>query len=238
VNTLTYADYLKLDTLLSLQETRIPDSAESSVILSEHFFVVAHQSCELWLKQIVADVEAAIDLLQPGRGTRDHEASLEFLERAAELLRILLEQVIALEKLPIRHFAEFRPHLGTASGADSEQFRYLGELIGDEQRSGSLYEAFAAAAKHSGTSVAEVCRLGPNAGAYHRIAEALLDIGNKFWRWRLGHVTLVTQMLGGGSGTGGTSGAAYLMRRITLPFAELRQLRGRVHVDVAERPAG
>ncbi|MFE7114612.1 tryptophan 2,3-dioxygenase family protein [Streptomyces sp. NPDC057654] len=238
MDTLTYADYLKLDTLLSLQEPRVPRSAERSVTLSEHFFVVAHQSCELWLKQIVADVEAAIDLLQPGRGPDDHVTSIEFLERAGELLRILLEQVIALEKLPIRHFAEFRPLLGTASGADSEQFRYLGELIGDDQRSGSLYETFASAAKYSGTSVAEVCRLGPSAGAYHRIAEALLDIGNKFWRWRLEHVTLVTQMLGGGTGTGGTSGAAYLMRRITLPFAELRQLRSQVHVDCAERHAG
>lgn len=230
---LTYADYLNLDTLLSLQVPRTPSSARRAVILSEHFFLVAHQSCELWLKQIIADVEAASDSLRPDHGFADVESSVEFLERAAELLRVLLEQVAALEKLPVRHFATFRPYLGTASGAESEQFRYLDELLGDDRRSGRLYEALTAAVSNSGTSVAEVCRRGPGAGAYHRVVEALLDIGNRYWHWKLGHLTLMSKMVGVGPGTGGTSGADYLMARVTLPFTELRRLRGQLHTEAA-----
>ncbi|WP_328470578.1 tryptophan 2,3-dioxygenase family protein [Streptomyces sp. NBC_00448] len=228
---LTYADYLNLDTLLSLQVPRTTDSGRRAVILSEQFFVVAHQSCELWLKQIIADVEAASDYLQPEHGLADAESSVEFLERAAELLRILVEQVAALEKLPIRHFAEFRPYVGSASGAESEQFRHLDEFLGDDRRSGRLYEALTAAVALSGTSVGEVCRRGPEAGAYHRIVEALLDIGNRYWHWKLGHLTLMSKMIGVGPGTGGTSGADYLMARVTLPFTELRRLRGQLHTE-------
>jgi tryptophan 2,3-dioxygenase len=47
---LTYSDYLNIDALLSLQETRSPDTASRAVIHAEHFFMVTHQSCELWLK--------------------------------------------------------------------------------------------------------------------------------------------------------------------------------------------
>ncbi|KIZ16623.1 tryptophan 2,3-dioxygenase family protein [Streptomyces natalensis] len=237
MTSLTYADYLNLDTLLSLQAPRTPDTAERSVILAEHFFVVAHQSSELWLKQIAADLDAAVDALRPEYGPSDPESGSELLERAAELLRILLEQLAALDKLPVRHFAEFRPYLGSASGAESEQFHYLAELLGDDQHPGRLYEAFAAATEHSGTTVAEVCRRGPQAGVHHRIAENLLDIGNRYWRWKVGHLTLMSKMLGEQPGTGGTTGAAYLISRIIVPFAELRRLRGRLHEDLVGRPA-
>ena len=234
---LTYPEYLKLDRLLSLQVPRTPDDKERAVSLSEHFFVVTHQSCELWLKQIIADLNASVDALLPEDGCTDAYAAVEFLERSAELLNVVLEQTSALERLPVRHFAAFRPYLGTASGAESEQFRYLGRLLDGEQGESRLYEAFTTAARHDGTSVAEVCRTGPAAGPYHRVAEALVDIGNRYWRWKLLHLSVMSKMVGEGPGTGGTSGVAYLMSRATLPFTELRRERGRLHADLSERPS-
>ncbi|MEU0507376.1 tryptophan 2,3-dioxygenase family protein [Nocardia sp. NPDC005998] len=233
MKSLNYAEYLELGTLLSTQNPRTPPGSESSVVLAEHFFIVAHQSCELWLKQLALDLDAAVDALAMANDPTGAEACVEYLERSAELLRVLHDQVGVLEKLPVRHFAVFRQYLGTASGAESRQFRGLGRLLGDEQRPGRLYEEFTAAALRSGFSIAEVCRRGPATGVYHRIAETLLDIGNRYWHWKIGHVALVSKMLGDRRGTAGTTGADYLIGRIAMPFPELRQLRSQLHMSVA-----
>jgi tryptophan 2,3-dioxygenase len=229
---LTYADYLQTSTLLSLQETRTPTTADRAVVLAEHFFIIAHQSCELWLKQVISDLNASVDVLSPPCDIANIELCAEFLQRADELLRVLHGQVIALEQLPLRHFAAFRPYLGTASGAQSQQFILLSRLLGSDRQTGRLYEAFRAAVAYHNLSVEEVCRRGVAVGALHRVAEALLDVGNGYWRWKIAHLGLMTRMVGTQEGTGGTSGAEYLARRITLPFPELRQLRGQVHAEV------
>ncbi|MFD7550923.1 tryptophan 2,3-dioxygenase family protein [Streptomyces sp. NPDC059578] len=226
---LTYSDYLGLNTLLSLQATRTPDTADRAVLLSEHFFIVAHQSCELWLKQIIADLEAAADTLGSRFEEGAAELSAEYLHRADELLWVLYGQLVALERLPLRHFAEFRPHLDSASGAESAQFRQLDKLMGDDQRPGRLYEAFTAALDHAGIPLAELPGLGPAAGVHHRISESLLDIANSYWRWKVAHLVLMTKLLGSLPGTGGSSGAAFLAGRITVPFPELRETRARLH---------
>ncbi len=226
---LSYADYLQLDSLLSLQNPRVPETAGREVVLAERFFIVAHQCCELWLKQAVDELDAAIEALSPPYRPGEQELSLEFLERVGEVLRVLYEHVMCLEKLPLRYFAEFRPHLGGASGAQSIGFRCLEERLGDDQRTGPLYEAFSAAAAEVGRSVSEICWLGVHAGILHWIGEALLDIGNGYWRWKVAHLALVSKMLGTQHGTGGTNGSTYLAGRITMPFPELRMLRGQVH---------
>lgn len=236
---LNYSSYLQTDVLLSLQKTQIPETADRTVVLAEHFFIVAHQSCELWLKQAVADLSLARDLLSPtGQPADAMDSSVELLERAAELLRVLHEQVLVLERLPLRHFVQFRPYLGTASGAQSQQFMLLGRLLGDGGEEGELYRAFEACAEGQGCTVADVCRLGIAGGGLHRVAEALLDVGNGYWRWKVAHLGLMSKMVGGQRGTGGTSGEEFLMRRITLPFPELRRLRGALHAEeLAPSPA-
>lgn len=234
MSTLTYDSYLQTDTLLSLQVTQTPSTTDPAVILSEHFFIVTHQSCELWLKQVVADLSLVRDLLLPESGYQDDQlvSSAELLYRATELLRVLHDQVLVLERLPLRHFVEFRPYLGTASGAESEQFRALGRLVGGNKEPSELYQAFTTAVEQHGYSIAEVCRQGLNAGALHQIAETLVDLGNGYWRWKVAHVGLMSKMVGGQQGSGGTSGIDYLINRTTLPFPELRQLRGELHTTL------
>ncbi|MGW9174840.1 tryptophan 2,3-dioxygenase family protein [Streptomyces decoyicus] len=234
---LTYADYLGLNTLLSLQVPQTPDTVDRAVVLSEQFFIVTHQACELWLKQIVADLEAAVDTLDSQFGEGDPEVAAEYLLRVDELFRVLQQQLVALEKLPLRHFAAFRPYLGSASGAQSVQFAQLHRLLGDDQIPGRLYEAYLVALERAGTSVMEVCHRGAPAGVLHRIAESLMDIGNDYWRWKVGHLALMSRTLGNKPGTAGTTGAAYLRARITLPFTELRRMRSQVHDDFARAHA-
>lgn len=229
---LSYSSYIQTETLLSLQKTQIPETADKSVILAEHFFIIAHQTCELWIKQAIADLSLVSELLSSPRLPSDGaESSVEILQRAVELLRVLHEQVLVLERLPLRHFVKFRPYLGTASGAQSQQFRGLGQLLGDDKREGRLYRAFVENAAHQGLAVADVCRLGAASGSLHRVAEVLLDVGNGYWRWKVAHLGLMSKMVGGQQGTGGTSGEEFLMRRMTLPFPELRRLRGDLHAN-------
>ncbi|WP_329791955.1 tryptophan 2,3-dioxygenase family protein [Lentzea sp. DG1S-22] len=229
MTTLTYSDYLQVETLLSLQETRSPDTASQAVVLAEHFFIVTHQSCELWLKQITIDLDAAAKAMMPPHGPDDDELALEFLQRSAELLRVLHDQLIALEKLPLRHFAEFRPFLDGASGAQSAQFRLLARLLGGDRQEGRLYQAFEMLAMHREITVSDICALGPAAGVLNRIADALMDVANGYWRWKMTHLALVSKMVGNRGGTGGSSGVEYLARRVTLPFPRLRLLRAQVH---------
>jgi tryptophan 2,3-dioxygenase len=226
---LTYAEYLRMEDLLSLQEPRTPATSTHAVVLAEQFFIITHQSCELWLKQLGSDLDAAADALLPPCDPRDLELGLEFLLRSAELLRVLQQQILVLEKLPLRYFAEFRPYLGTASGAQSAQFRRLTALLGNNHQQGTVYDAFVAAAEYHGHSVHEVCRLGVEAGVLHRLAEAMVDMGNGYWHWKMAHLALVSKMVGEQSGTGGSSGVDFLARRVTRPFPELRRLRGKVH---------
>ena len=54
---MTYADYLKLDQLLSAQQPL-------SDLHDEMLFIVIHQTKELWMKQMLHELELAI---APGR---------------------------------------------------------------------------------------------------------------------------------------------------------------------------
>lgn len=229
MSTLTYADYLRIETLLSLQEPQVPATSGRAVVLAEQFFIITHQACELWLKQVAADLQAAAEALLPHCEVSDLELGAEFLMRTGEVLRVLHGQLLVLEKLPMRHFVHFRPHLDTASGAQSAQFRQLAQLLGDDQNQGSLYTAFVEAVGYHGLSVVEVCRRGPAIGVLHRIAEALLEIGNGYWHWKMAHLALASKMVDSQEGTGGTGGIDFLVHRITRPFPELRRLRGRMH---------
>ncbi|MGW1373915.1 tryptophan 2,3-dioxygenase family protein [Streptomyces sp. NPDC002446] len=231
---LNYQNYLELDTLLSLQKPRAAGSAAmKSTVLSEQFFIIAHQASELWLTQIIADLEAVIDAFTTTDDTSHAEWVVDLLQRSSELLRVLHCQLTALDRLPLRDFAMFRPLLGTASGAQSQQFHRLAHLLGNAEHEGPLYESFAAWVARSGHTVSDLARRGIDAEIYYRIIEALLDVGNGYWRWQGSHISLITRVMGNHAGTGGTSGASHLASRCTLPFAKLRELRSQAHIGLS-----
>ncbi|MEU6476632.1 tryptophan 2,3-dioxygenase family protein [Streptomyces sp. NPDC047017] len=230
-----YAGYLRLERLLSLQEPLSPAGEDTATGSAELFFIVAHQTSELWLTQALHDLDAATEALvcaDAGAAPDDIEQALEHVDRAVAVMGLLGDTLRVLERLPVRRFAAFRPRLGTASGAQSRNFHDLEVRLGtaDAGEESPLYRAFLKALAARGTTVEEVCRLGASgAGAPHRLAEALLDLGYRFWQWKVAHLVLVDRTLGGLSGTGGTTGAGYLLTRARMPFPELRSARERLH---------
>ncbi|MFR9795274.1 tryptophan 2,3-dioxygenase family protein [Streptomyces sp. MS06] len=233
----TYASYLKLDELLTLQQPRAcEDEADAATVLSEQFFIVSHQTCELWLKQILDDL-AAVEGHFRTMSTAGLERSVDLLYRSGELLRLLHEQLTALERLPLEDFARFRQYLGMASGAQSSQSHRLERVLGSASRSGTLFLAFRSGLERIGADLEEIVAAGVEAGSFHRVVEAMLRVGNGYFQWKIGHVGLVMRMIGEQPGTAGTSGAAHLMDRATMPFTELHELRGKVH-ERRRRQAG
>ena len=60
-DTLYYWDYLHLDYLLNAQT---PKSAQADeVIHDEYFFIVVHQTYELWFKQILVELDSVMTIM-------------------------------------------------------------------------------------------------------------------------------------------------------------------------------
>lgn len=119
----TYTTYLHLDDVLSLQHP-LAAGVDARTSAAEHFFIIVHQSSELWLKQVLLDLEAAVDP-QP----HDPDTRAEHLARAEACLQLMTSQVETLDHLPADAFLSFRTALGTASGAESEQFVRLRAVL-------------------------------------------------------------------------------------------------------------
>jgi tryptophan 2,3-dioxygenase len=118
---LSYADYLKLDELLSLQEPRSPGPEHD-----ETLFIVVHQVYELWFKQLLHE----LDHLQVVLGTDDTTAALHTLKRMLTILKTLVAQIDILETMTPLSFLSFRSRLDAASGFQSPQFRELEFALG------------------------------------------------------------------------------------------------------------
>jgi tryptophan 2,3-dioxygenase len=161
------------------------------------------------------------------------ELALEHLSRVAAAFGLLHGQVTALDRLPHHCFARFRPYLGTASGAQSEQFTQLDRELGLSGAASPVAEAFAAAVARAGSSLVEVCRAGLAGGALYRVAEVLLEIGQGYWRWKVAHLAVVSRLLGDIGGTAGSTGADHLARRLAVPFPEVRRAQLLAHFDRA-----
>ena len=116
---LTYGTYLRLDDLLSAQ-------APLTESHDELLFIIIHQVYELWFKQILH--ESA--LLQARLEEGDSAGALATARRIAKILKTVVGQLDILETMTPRQFAAFRPELGSSSGFQSAQFRYLEAVLG------------------------------------------------------------------------------------------------------------
>lgn len=206
---LTYAGYLKLDSILGAQQPLAPDEHGPAVRAAEHFFIVTHQAFELWFKQLLLDMRCATELLPPP--TSDIEMALDHLQRCGSILRLLVQQMVLFDSLSPRSFLAFRPYLGSASGSESEQWREVQKALGLRGRTGSpIYNAFLDAVRAAELSLEDVYRNPSAAGALYRVAEGLVDISEQFWQLCAVHVQIAERTIGQRPGTGGTSGVAYL----------------------------
>lgn len=119
----TYSTYLALDELLGAQHPRSDEP-------DEMLFIVVHQACELWFKQLLRDLR----LLQAHLRATDAAGALHALHRGYAIVHSLAAQLDVLETMQPQDFAAFRGRLGAASGFQSTQFRELEALLGRRDR--------------------------------------------------------------------------------------------------------
>lgn len=122
---LTYAGYLALDELLSLQRPRSGGDGEPAQH-DEMLFIIIHQVYELWFKELVHELDHVGRLLAED----DLASALHTLKRVLTILKVLVAQIDILETMTPLEFLSFRERLEAASGLESFQFRALEFLLG------------------------------------------------------------------------------------------------------------
>ncbi|HSB29531.1 MAG TPA: tryptophan 2,3-dioxygenase family protein, partial [Pyrinomonadaceae bacterium] len=111
---LSYNKYLRVQDLINLQNC-LSDPAHHDELL----FITVHQAYELWFKQILHELDAAITLLHENR----LPAATRAINRIVEIEKLLVGQIHILESMTPISFLAFRDELNPASGFQSMQFR-------------------------------------------------------------------------------------------------------------------
>ncbi len=250
--TVTYASYLRLDELLSLQ---VPHPGELEH--DETLFVIIHQVYELWFKEVLHE----LDYLQKLLRTNDTPLAGATLKRVLTILKTLVAQIDVLETITPLNFLAFRDRLESGSGFQSQQFREIEFLMGKkalpsgylsrervQNRFGepTVWDAFLhylaaneyrvpkSLLQRDYTKVyepspevqrilVEVYKKNPSVA---QIAERLVDLDEGFMEWRYRHVKMVQRTIGTKQGTGGSAGAEYLLTTLNQPaFPDLWAIR-------------
>src|SRR5574338_1229498 len=245
---ITYADYLKLDQLLTAQQPL-------SGLHDEMLFIVIHQTKELWMKEMLHELQLAIRLVEEDRFAEAYKA----MARISRIQAVMTLSWDVLSTLTPVDYLKFRDVLGTSSGFQSEQFREIEFRLGLKEpnfvnhyaegsrersaleqalREPSLRQASHAALERSGFDLGDrsvdaiaaawlqVYRDADKWFDLYELAEKLVDIDDALAAWRHKHVLTVERIIGNKKGTGGSAGAPYL--RSTLEkrvFPELWALR-------------
>jgi tryptophan 2,3-dioxygenase len=245
---MTYADYLDLKDLLGAQRPL-------SDLHDEMLFIVIHQTKELWMKQMLHELELAIRLI----GEDSFAPAYKALARVSRIQSVMTLSWDVLSTLTPVDYLAFRDVLGTSSGFQSAQFRALEYRLGlkdprylDHYPAGtaergrleaalvtpSLRDVAIAALERAGfdrgdrsvetlaAAWLEVYRDAERWFELYQLAEKLVDLDDALAMWRHKHVLTVERIIGSRRGTGGSEGASYL--RSTLDkrvFPELWALR-------------
>jgi tryptophan 2,3-dioxygenase len=117
-----YGAYLALPELLACQR---PKSGEHDEVL----FIVIHQAAELWMKLIVHELAATIGDVEAERLGE----AFKKLSRVARVQAQLIQSWEVLSTMTPADYLRFRPHLGTASGLQSHQYRTIEFLLGNKE---------------------------------------------------------------------------------------------------------
>src|ERR1041385_644552 len=113
---LSYNKYLRVQDLINLQ-----DCLSSPAHHDELLFITVHQAYELWFKQILHELDAAVEFMEKDR----IPAATRALKRIVEIEKLLLNQIHILESMTPISFLAFRDQLNPASGFQSMQFREI-----------------------------------------------------------------------------------------------------------------
>ncbi len=118
-NDVTYASYLALDDILAAQH---PRSGEAD----EQLFIIIHQTKELWLKQMIGDLQLAIAEVRADRLVPAYKS----LARVSRIQAVMTLSWDVLATMTPSDYSRFRNVLGSSSGFQSDQFRTVEYLLG------------------------------------------------------------------------------------------------------------
>ena len=116
---MTYGRYLALDQLLSAQH---PLSDRHDELL----FIIIHQTKELWLKQMIAELLPAKQLVRSGKLIEAYKG----LARVSRIQAVMTLSWDVLATMTPSDYTRFRGVLGSSSGFQSDQFRAVETLLG------------------------------------------------------------------------------------------------------------
>jgi len=241
---ITYADYLKLDDILSAQRP-----------LSDHhdemLFIIIHQVYELWFKELLHEFDHVMRLLEADESHRSQHT----LKRILTILKVMVAQLDILETMTPLEFLSFRQRLEAASGFQSDQFRQIEFMLGVKNEAAitrfvegtrardalqrrhaapTLWDAFLHYLAREGYEVPAAhltrdvaARIEPSEDIQRvlitvyrdnpknaELCERLVDLDEGVQEWRYRHVKMVERTIGTKRGTGGSAGAAYLRETV------------------------
>ncbi|WP_173918440.1 tryptophan 2,3-dioxygenase [Halobacillus sp. Marseille-Q1614] len=116
---MTYGEYLQLDQLLSAQK-RLSDHHD------EMLFIIIHQVSELWMKLVLHELWAAVDLIREG----ELQEAFKMLSRVSKIQTQIIHAWDVLSTLTPAEYIQFRDKLGQASGFQSYQYRMVEFALG------------------------------------------------------------------------------------------------------------
>jgi len=241
---LTYGGYLQLPRLLSAQRLESDPPAHDELL-----FITVHQVYELWFQQLLFEAEAARAALFADQVWQAKHLfrRIHAIERVLIAQIDVLETMTPQDFLAFRqHLApasgfqsvQFR-ELEFISGAKDPSFvsRFKGLTPDETARLArrldepTLWDAFLTLLGGRSMAVGSDDEVSAslNAAAHDRdryfdvweLAEALIEHDELAIGWRSRHVTMVERVIGSRTGTGGSSGSAYLRSRLPLRYYPL-----------------
>jgi tryptophan 2,3-dioxygenase len=248
---LTYGSYLQLDRLLTSQALESDPPAHDELL-----FITIHQVYELWFQQLLHDLTVTRDAMFEGNlWWASHLLQrAHVIEKVLVHQVDVLETMTPQDFLQFRQrlapasgfqsvqFRELEFLSGAKDPAYVRRFRGLSpeehERVDRRLAEPTLWDAFLAVLTARGLAaaddeevVASMRTVAHDRAQYAdiwQIAEGLLQHDEQAAQWRARHVLMVERMIGGKTGTGGSSGAGYLRSRLDLryypPLWELRSV--------------
>jgi tryptophan 2,3-dioxygenase len=241
---LTYSSYLRLPELLDQQVPQADPPGHDELL-----FITVHQVYELWFKQLLFELESARDEMLAGRTwqarhlLRRVHAIERLLVAQIEVLETMTPQDFLIFRstlAPASGFqsAQFR-ELEFLSGAKDPDFLTRFRALSGTERDRlnrrlaepSLWDGFLALLSARGLAIGDdqqvlsslvaVARDRAEHDDLWQLSEDLLTHDELSGLWRARHVAMVERQIGTKSGTGGSTGAPYLRRRLGLHYYPL-----------------
>jgi tryptophan 2,3-dioxygenase len=241
---LTYGSYLHLPELLAQQRPQVVPPAHDELL-----FITVHQAYELWFKQLLHELTAARDAMSVAETWRARHLlqRVHVIERLLVSQVDVLETMTPQDFLVFRaalapasgfQSVQFR-ELEFLSGAKDATFvTRLRALTGEERErlarrlaEPTLWDSYLHLLRSRGLETGNddeiLASLAAVAGdrASHddlwQLAEDLLTHDELAGLWRARHVQMVERQIGTKSGTGGSTGAPYLRKRVPMRYYPL-----------------